>query len=287
MHFLVDGHNLIAKMPDISLSDPDDEAQLILRLRRWVAANPKRRVTVYFDGGLPGGREPHLSGARLEVVFASGGRPADDMLIRHIRRIKNPPEYTLVTSDREIIAAAEQRRLPYLLAQDFAPELAGDEPEPAPPPPSVADKPLLSEAEVAAWMELFGPEPELPKQPLGRYRRRRRPEEGEAPVEEPAAPPEPTAPRDPAELKESGEALTPEEVAAWLATFAERPEPPPEEEAGEAPEPGKPPPRHKRKPKEPRREGRPADALKASGAGLSADEVDEWLDLFRRGERDS
>jgi uncharacterized protein len=140
MHFLIDGHNLIAKMPDISLSDPDDEAQLILRLRSWVAASRKRRVTVYFDGGLPGGREPHLSGARLEVVFAAGGRPADDMLIRHIQRVKNPPEYTLVSSDRAIIAAAEKRRMPFLLAQDFAPELAVDEPEPAPhprrPPPT-------------------------------------------------------------------------------------------------------------------------------------------------------
>lgn len=281
MHFLVDGHNLIAKMPDISLSDPDDEAQLILRLRSWVAASAKRRVTVYFDGGLPGGREPHLSGARLEVVFAAGGRPADDMLIRHIQRVRNPAEYTLVSSDREIIAAAEKRRMPFLLAQDFAPELAADAPAAEPPPPTAADKPMLSDAEVAAWMKLFGPEPELPKQPVGRHRRRRRPEEGGAAEAAPQAPPEPPAPRDPAELKASGEALTPEEVALWLQAFADRPEPPQEAPAA-APEPGKPAARRRTR-KEPRGEGRPADALKASGAGLSADEVEEWLELFRSG----
>jgi uncharacterized protein len=286
MHFLIDGHNLIAKMPDISLSDPDDEAQLILRLRSWVAASRKRRVTVYFDGGLPGGREPHLSGARLEVVFAAGGRPADDMLIRHIQRVKNPPEYTLVSSDRAIIAAAEKRRMPFLLAQDFAPELAVDAPEPAPPPSPATDKPMLSEAEVAAWLELFGPEPQLPQQPVGRHRRRRRPEEAAGPEAQPEAEPEPPAPRDPAELKASGEALTPEEVSLWLAAFAERPPPAPEEPEAPA-EPGQASARRRRQRKEPRVEGRPADVLKASGAGLSADEVDEWLDLFRsRGDQE-
>ncbi|MDT8306940.1 MAG: NYN domain-containing protein [Anaerolineae bacterium] len=283
MHFLIDGHNLIAKMPDISLSDPDDEAQLILRLRTWVAANMKRRVTVYFDGGLPGGREPHLSAARLEVVFASGGRPADDMLIRHIRRVKNPPEYTLISSDRAIIAAAEKRRMPFLLAQDFAPELAPDEPEPAPPPPSIADKPMLSEAEVAAWLELFGPEPELPKQPPRRHRRRRAPDAPAKPDAEKPATIEPVPPRDPAELKESGEPLTPEEVAAWLAAFEERPAPPPEEE----PEAGTKPARRKRRRKKASTTARPADTLKASGAALSADEVDEWLDIFRERDADS
>lgn len=274
MHFLIDGHNLIAKMPGISLSDPDDEAQLILRLRRWVAANPKRRVTVYFDGGLPGGRAPHLSATRLEVVFASSGQPADDLLLRHIRRIKNPPEYTLITSDRAIIAAAEKRRLPVLLSEDFALELAGQEAAaPTPPPPrEAAEKPLLSEAEVAAWMELFGPEPEIPKQPRRPRLRRAARKTGE-----PSAEPEPPAPRAADELKDSGEALTPEEVAAWLAAFEERPLEPPAEEPQTAEQPSK----SARKRKGPSPSSRPADVLKRSGAPLSADEVDEWLDLFR------
>ena len=81
MHYLIDGHNLIATMPGIDLSDPDDEAQLVLRLRTWTAASRKRRVTVYFDGGLPGGPAHDLSGARLKVIFASTGRSADETTI--------------------------------------------------------------------------------------------------------------------------------------------------------------------------------------------------------------
>ncbi len=276
MHFLIDGHNLIAKMPGISLSDPDAEAQLILRLRRWVAANPTRRVTVYFDGGLPGGRAPHLSATRLEVVFASSGQPADDLLLRHIRRLKNPPEYTLVSSDRKIIAAAEKRRVPVLLSEDFAPELAEEAAAAPPPPREVVEKPLLNEAEVAAWMELFGPEPEIPRQPRRPRLRRAADKTGEPPAE-PA--PEPPAPRAADELKASGEPLTPDEVAAWLAAFEERPAEPPAET--EKRQPGEKASKSVRRRKAPSASSRPADVLKRSGAALNADEVDEWLTLFR------
>ena len=52
MHYLIDGHNLIGALPDISLEDPDDEVKLILVLRSWAVARRRREVTVIFDGGL-------------------------------------------------------------------------------------------------------------------------------------------------------------------------------------------------------------------------------------------
>ena len=33
MPYLIDGHNLIACLPDISLDDPNDEAQLVNKLK--------------------------------------------------------------------------------------------------------------------------------------------------------------------------------------------------------------------------------------------------------------
>ena len=74
MHYLIDGHNLIAKLPDISLDDPNDEIELILRLKSWASASPKRKVTVYFDGGLPGGIEQRLSTSDIKVIFAPEGK---------------------------------------------------------------------------------------------------------------------------------------------------------------------------------------------------------------------
>ena len=50
MPILIDGHNLIGQMSDLSLADPDDEAKLLQRLRgyRNVANQP---ITVVFDSG--------------------------------------------------------------------------------------------------------------------------------------------------------------------------------------------------------------------------------------------
>jgi predicted RNA-binding protein with PIN domain len=210
MHYLIDGHNLIGQMADIDLADPDDEAQLILRLRSWVAAHGRRRVAVYFDGGLPGGRSPHLSGGPLQVHFASAGQAADAILIKRIRRVHNPPEYTLVTNDREIIAEAEARKMPTLTATDFATQLRREKEERLQPEPP--EEPLLSDEEVAQWLDLFGPEPEVPPQEKRQPRRRRRPRKRRKTRKKPRAADQ---------LKDSGEKLSADEVEAWFELFTD------------------------------------------------------------------
>lgn len=156
MHYLIDGHNLIAKMPDISLADPDDEAQLALRLRGWTAGDRRRRVTVVFDGGLPGGEATALSGSSVTVVFAPAGRTADSLLIRRIQAVNNPAEYTLVSSDRELMAAARARRMPCLPSEKFVPLLKqGQQPS---APPAERENPRLSPGEIEEWLELFDQE---------------------------------------------------------------------------------------------------------------------------------
>ena len=42
MHYLIDGHNLIAHLADIDLEDPNDEVKLVLMMRGWAAAGRKR-----------------------------------------------------------------------------------------------------------------------------------------------------------------------------------------------------------------------------------------------------
>ena len=291
MHYLIDGHNLIARMADIDLADPDDEAQLIMRLRRWIAGSRKRTVTVYFDGGLTGGRARDLSGQRLDVIFASHGRRADDLLVRRINRVQNPPEYTLVTADREIVAAAERRRMPLLSPEAFAAQLdetalrerARSEPDPTP----ATDRPVLTEEEVALWLDIFGPEPEVPPSPPGSRSVRRR--KGVPADEEATGEPEPPPIRDADALKASGALLTDEEVAIWMEMFGpqsaadeEREQREPDEEAVEqarqrgSAEAEK----LRRQRRERRSDPRPADRLKESGARLTSDEVDEWMDIF-------
>ncbi len=79
MPLLIDGHNLIGHSPDLSLSDPNDEAKLIARLRRYVARTD-RQVTVVFDTN-PTGRASSRSsmlrpGTRQTTSFArSSAKP--------------------------------------------------------------------------------------------------------------------------------------------------------------------------------------------------------------------
>ena len=150
MPVLIDGHNLIGRVPDISLADPDDEARLVSRLQAY-AGRTGKRVTVVFDRGMPGGRSENLSRGRVQVVFAPTGRNADRVLIERIRRARNPQGLIVVTSDREVVAAAEGRGARVVRSEAFAGELEG-----APAAPSGAkEKGRLSPDEVEAWLALF------------------------------------------------------------------------------------------------------------------------------------
>jgi hypothetical protein len=148
MPLLIDGHNLIGRLPDLRLDDPDDEAKLVARLRTY-SARTRKRVTVVFDQGLPGGHSRALSGGRVDVVFASAGHSADGILVERVRRARNPRGLTVVTSDQEVIAAAQARGARVVRSEDFVAELS--------PVPSVErekDK-RLSPGEVEEWLKLF------------------------------------------------------------------------------------------------------------------------------------
>ena len=149
MPVLIDGHNLIGRLPDIDLEDPHDEARLVSRLQGYVGRTGKR-VTVVFDRGLPGGRSQALSGGRVEVVFAPTGRKADRVLMERIRESRNPRGLLVVTSDREVIAVAERRQARVIRSEAFVAEL-----EPSPAASGAKEDVTLSADEVDQWLELF------------------------------------------------------------------------------------------------------------------------------------
>ena len=150
MPFLIDGHNLIGRLPDLCLDDPDDEAKLVARLRAYCARTGKH-VTVVFDRGLPGGRS-ELSGGGVKVIFASAGRTADGILCERIRRARDPRGLTLVTSDREVIATAQSRGAGVMRSEEFATRLAASRTGKV----EVEKDVHLSVKEVEEWLQIFG-----------------------------------------------------------------------------------------------------------------------------------
>lgn len=201
MNYLIDGHNLIARTPGLSLSDPDDEAKLVRLLRRWAAADARRKVTVIFDAGLPAGEARNLSGGGVKAIFAPNNSSADAVIIRRIEAIGNPPEYVIVTSDHAVANAATRRRIAVQPSEIFAANMmldrrfgSGDKPVAERP-----EAPAMNPDEMQEWLSLFGPEPETPRPAR--------------PVRKPA-PPEPPAPK-----KKTEEEKAADDIDEWLRLF--------------------------------------------------------------------
>jgi predicted RNA-binding protein with PIN domain len=158
MAYLIDGHNLIGQLADLSLTDPNDEAKLVQKLISF-AARASKRVVVVFDSGLPGGKS-RLSTAQVEVIFASAHSNADNVMKERIKRARDPGQWVVVSNDRVVLDAARARRMSTLTSAEFAPQLRATPSPKSPKPAEVEDQGEaadvhLSPAEVEAWLKLF------------------------------------------------------------------------------------------------------------------------------------
>lgn len=150
MPFLIDGHNLIGQTPGLSLTDLDDEQQLIELLRAYLVRVGKKG-TVIFDKGLPGGAG-RWSNNVLEVRFAPAPKTADDLIRARLRAEPNPRGLTVVTGDNELGADAQRAGARVVKSAAFARDLL-HKPE---ADKTASDKESgLSADEAAAWEEEF------------------------------------------------------------------------------------------------------------------------------------
>lgn len=150
MPLLIDGHNLIGKLPNLQLDQVDDEQQL-LRLLRVYAQRTSRRMTVYFDRGAPGWRDPRPQ-AGVSAHFVRPPRSADQAIAAHLEKLGGAAKnWTVVSSDRDVQTAARRSGARQLTSEAFARELlsqpsGGAESEK--PPPPTGD-------ELERWLRLF------------------------------------------------------------------------------------------------------------------------------------
>ena len=151
MVLLIDGHNLIPRMPGVKLSDPDDEARLIRMLQEYCRLR-RKRVEVYFDRAPAGwtGTQQH---GQVQAHFIPMDTTADAAIMARLKKMgKRAKNVTVVSSDRQVAAAARAAHARVLTAEAFAADWAGlaeEEPEMDP------RNRMLSEDEVAAWEQLF------------------------------------------------------------------------------------------------------------------------------------
>lgn len=151
MPYLIDGHNLIGALPNISLAEPDDEASLIALLQSYCLRTRKQAV-VYFDRRAPAAENPPR-GSQLTVIFVQRPRTADQAILSHLKRLgKEARNWTVISSDREVQQAAKHFRADVITSQEFSRllgESGNSEGEAEKPTPN------LSADELNDWLRLF------------------------------------------------------------------------------------------------------------------------------------
>jgi len=153
MTYIIDGHNLIPKIPGLGLEQVDDEIQLIELLGRF-AGRVSKNVAVFFDNAPPGFSGTRRYG-RVSAHFTRQGRTADEAIRGYLnKQVKGAKQFILVSSDQSLQAAARYARAHVISSEDFAHELLTVLETKSPPVESYKEaKP--SEAEIAEWLQVF------------------------------------------------------------------------------------------------------------------------------------
>lgn len=153
MPYLVDGHNLIPHIPGISLGDLEDE-QALIRLLQGFAIQQRTRIEVFFDQA-PLSRARSQSFGVVKAHFIHQGSTADQAIMSRLQKIgKEAKNWTVVTSDREILAEAKSRASKTLPSPAFA-KLLFNEKLGAESEMEKSQPPEVSQEEVDYWLDQF------------------------------------------------------------------------------------------------------------------------------------
>ncbi|MCE1251996.1 MAG: NYN domain-containing protein [Anaerolineae bacterium] len=119
MFYIIDGHNLIPKIPGLNLAMADDEIKLVHYLQDY-ARIKRLSIEVYFDRAAAGFAGTRHFGT-VTAHFVRQGRTADQEIIDRLRKMKKAARgVVLVTSDRQIKAEAHYMQVEIISSDNFA-----------------------------------------------------------------------------------------------------------------------------------------------------------------------
>jgi hypothetical protein len=154
MPYIVDGHNLIPRIPGLSLQDIDDENRLVEMLQEFCRVS-RKSIEVYFDNAPPGQLRVQKFGL-VTAFFVRAGRSADQAIRQKLNRLGNEARnWSVVSSDREVQAAVRAARATVIPASTFAQQLLNTIQEPNSSTDTL-EEPAMSPQELQHWMKEFG-----------------------------------------------------------------------------------------------------------------------------------
>lgn len=156
MPYIIDGHNLIPKVPGLNLKAVDDELQLIELLQEF-CRSVRKNVEIYFDNAPPGLASTRRFG-RVTARFVRQGTTADDAIRERLRRLGGEAHnWTVVSSDQAVQSAARAVRAQVVSSEDFVGLLRQSISTIRPGQDTEKDRVApLSPNELKDWLDLFG-----------------------------------------------------------------------------------------------------------------------------------
>jgi predicted RNA-binding protein with PIN domain len=149
MPYLIDGHNLIPRL-GFRLDSLEDEMDLVAVLQEFTRRK-RHTVEVYFDGAPPGHAGTRKLGS-IKAHFIRIGQTADSAIRARLQKMGPAAKnWTVVSSDREVQAAARAARAESIPSERFAKILR----QARQTEPIKEELTALSEEEVKEWMGLF------------------------------------------------------------------------------------------------------------------------------------
>jgi predicted RNA-binding protein with PIN domain len=154
MSIIIDGHNLVPKIKGLTLRDPDDELKLIELLQEYCRLQ-RKKIELFFDNAPPGQARIQKFG-QVTAHFVRSGKTADDAIRDRLIQLKRAAQnWTVVSSDLQVQAAARRTRAQILSSEQFASQLMQalltvGEPQGEP------REPVLDDEEIEDWLKLFG-----------------------------------------------------------------------------------------------------------------------------------
>jgi predicted RNA-binding protein with PIN domain len=153
MNYIIDGHNLIAKIPGLSLSMPDDEERLVELLNRF-GQERRHKLEVYFDGAPPGQAGGRNYG-RVRAYFVAASLTADEAIRRRLVKLgRSAASWVVVSSDRAVQSVAREVHAKVMRAEEFSTLVQTTLQARLASAYDASDQPL-SEEEVSEWLAIF------------------------------------------------------------------------------------------------------------------------------------
>ena len=152
MTLIIDGHNLIPKIPGLRLSDPEDECKLTGLIQEYCRLK-RSNAELFFDGAPPGINNKS-NGGLVHVHYIRKGLTADQAMINFLSaKGKSSRNFILISSDRRVQIEARSLGCAILTSDQFAAELinilSGKIEN------KKKQETSLSPQEVNEWLELF------------------------------------------------------------------------------------------------------------------------------------